>query len=78
VDILGHVPIQHEKAIDVGFAPAPPWDFVVLDASQFVVLSPQIGFEDFDCGREPENVHVSLGEIATSFFIAISFFGEGR
>ncbi len=77
VDILGHVPIQHLQGSDVGFAPAPSWDFAVLDASQFVVLAPQIGFQDFDRGREPENGHVSLGEIATSFFLATSFFGEG-
>ena len=72
VDILGHVPIQHLKLSDVGFTPAPSWDFAVLDSSAFVLLFPQIAFDDFDRSQETENVHVSLCEIATSFF------SEGR
>ncbi len=71
-DILKHVPIQHEQASDVGSTAASPLDFAVLDASQFVVLLPQIAFDDFDRSQEPENGHVSLGETATAFF------GEGR
>ncbi len=72
MDILGHIPIQHEKASDVGGTAASPWDFAVLDASQFVVLLPQVTFDDFDRSQEPENGHVSLGETAASCF------GEGR
>ena len=52
--------------------PAAAWDFAVLNASQFVVLLPQIGFDDFDRSQEPENGDVSFGETATTFF------GEGR
>ncbi len=72
VDILGHVPIQHLQGSGVGWTPAPAWDFAVLDASQFVVLLPQIGFEDFGRRQEPENGLVSRCETATFFF------GEGR
>src|SRR6266700_3565768 len=55
VDILVHVPVEHFKGSSVACTPAPPWDFAVLDASQFVVLLPQIAFDDFDRGQEPEN-----------------------
>ena len=71
VDILGHVRIQHAKGLGVGSIPTPPWDFAILDASQFVVLLPKIGFEGFERRQEAENVHVSLCETATAL-------GEGR
>jgi hypothetical protein len=72
VDILKHVPIHHEQSSDVGGTAASPWDFAALDASQFVVLLPQIALDDFDRSQEPENGHVSVCETATAFF------GEGR
>jgi len=40
VDILGHVPIQHDQTSDVGGTAAAAWDFAILNASQFVVLLP--------------------------------------
>jgi len=72
VDILGHVSIQHLEGSGVACTAAPPWDFAVLDAPQFVVLLPQIGFQDFGRREEPENGHVALGETATLCF------GESR
>jgi len=72
VDILGHVPIQLEQAVDVGLAPAAPWHFAVLDATEFVALLLQVAFDDFDRGQEPEYGHVSLCETATPFL------GKGR
>jgi len=72
VDILGHVPIQHLKSLDVGWTSTAPWDFAILDASQLVVLLPQIAFEDFDRSQEPENGHVSSCKTGSSFF------GKGR
>jgi hypothetical protein len=68
VDILGHVPIQHLKGLDVGCTPTSTWDFAVLDASQFVVVLPQIALEDFDRSQESKNGYVSPCEIASSFF----------
>jgi hypothetical protein len=68
VYILGHVPIQHLKGSNVAWTPAPPWDFAVLDASQFVVLLPQIGFDDF--GRRQENesaMSILMGIVFPSF-----------
>jgi len=61
VDILGHVPIQYLKGSDVCGAPTSPWHFTVLDSAQFVVLLPQIAFDDFDRSQEPENGDVSFG-----------------
>src|SRR5690348_4938039 len=72
VDILGHVPIEYQKALDVGSTAASAWNFAILDASQFVVLLPQVTFDDFDRSQETENRHISHGETATAFF------GEGR
>ena len=72
VDVLGHVPIQHFKCLDVGGTAAASGDLAVLDTSQFVVLLPEIGFEDFGRRQEPENVYVALGETTTSCF------GQGR
>src|SRR5437660_1642592 len=40
-------------------------DFGVLDAAEFVVLLPQIGFDDFCCRQESKNVRVSHREINT-------------
>src|SRR5205823_9578166 len=40
------------------------WDFAVLDTSQFVILLPEIGFEDFDRAQESENGLIPLIKIA--------------
>jgi hypothetical protein len=40
---------------------APAGDLTVLYASELVVLLPQIGLQDFERGKEAENVDVSLG-----------------
>ena len=55
VNILGHVRIENLKGSGVRCTPTSPWNLAVLDSSQFVVLYPQIGLEDFRCGEEPEN-----------------------
>ena len=72
VNVLRHVAIQLLKGIDVGCTRRSSWNFAVWDSSEFVVLSPQIGFENFNCSQEPENCHISPCDPATSFF------GEGR
>ena len=65
VDILVHVPIEHFQGSGVGGTPTPAWDFAVLDASQFVVLLPEIGFEGLERSQEPEYGRVSRCEPAT-------------
>jgi hypothetical protein len=47
VDVLVHVFIQHSQRIMVGWVPATAWNFAVLDASEFVVLDPKVGLENF-------------------------------
>ena len=64
VDVLVHVLVQHRKGSGIGRIPGSPWDFVVLDSAEFVVLLPQIGFDDFCCRQESENVRVVPRETA--------------
>jgi hypothetical protein len=60
MDVLIHVSIQYFHGTGVGWIPGPTWDFAVLDAGEFVVLPPQIGFDEFCCRQESENVKISL------------------
>ena len=48
------------QGLGVGVAPAAPGDFLILDAAELVVLLPEIGFEYFECRKEPEYGHVSF------------------
>ena len=43
----------------------------VTDTAKFVVLLPQIGFDDFCCRQESENGRVSLRKTATLIIIII-------
>src|SRR5439155_24750970 len=65
VDVLVHVLIQHRERLGVGRIPGAAGDFGVLDSAELVVLLPQIGFDDFCCRQESENVRVSPRETAT-------------
>src|SRR5205807_10315063 len=68
VDVLAHIRVQHLKGSSIFRTPTPSGDFAVLDAAEFVVLLPRIGFEDF-CRREkPQNGRVSLYEPAPCSF----------
>ena len=71
VDVLVHVLIEHLKGLGVGWIPGPSWDFAVLDAAEFVVLLPQIGFEDFCCRQKPKNVRVSPRETVFRCALAV-------
>jgi hypothetical protein len=62
VNILIHIPIEHAKGSRVRRVPRPAGNFAVLDASQLIVLLPQIGFEDFRGSQEAENSDVPFGE----------------
>src|SRR5437762_11993828 len=51
VDVLVHVLVQHRKGSGVGWISGSAGDFGVLDSAEFVVLLPQIGFDDFSAAR---------------------------
>jgi len=55
VDILDHVRIEHFKRSSIC------WIIV----SNFLVLYPEIGFQDFGGRRKPENIHIALGKSAS-------------
>ena len=59
MDVLVHVPIQHFHGVGIGWVPSSAWNFAVLDSGELVVLLPQIGFDDFCCRQESENVRIS-------------------
>ena len=65
MDILIHVLIEDLNGGGIGRVPSSPWDFVVLDAAEFVVLLPQIGFDEFRCRQQPKNSLVSRCKTAT-------------
>src|SRR5258708_40088146 len=61
VNILGHVCIKKRNGSGVGGTSTSSGDFAVLDSAEFVVLLPEIGFEDFGCGQEPKDGHITYG-----------------
>ncbi len=69
VDVLRHVRIQHLKSGRVGWIATSPRDLTgVRYASEFVVLYPKVGLEDFRCGRKPEQRCVPRGESPAMLF----------
>src|SRR5437879_883443 len=54
MDVLVHISIKDFQGLGVDWIPSSSRDFAVLDASQLIVLDPEIGFEDFGCRREPK------------------------
>src|SRR5579871_3122967 len=60
--------------MDIGRAALPTWNFAILNASQFVILLPQIGFDDFSCRQKAKDGNISFREIA----IPVSPFGKDR
>jgi len=65
VNVLRHVPIEDLNGGGIGWAPFSPWDFGVLDSAEFVVLLPQIGFDEFRRRQQPKNSLISRCETAT-------------
>jgi hypothetical protein len=47
MDVILHFILNNLQGIRVGFVAMAAWDFVVLDAAEFVVLNPKVGFEKF-------------------------------
>src|SRR5260370_4212776 len=66
VNILGHVRVKKRSGGGVGWTSTASGDFAVLDSPEFVVLLPQIGFEDFGGGQEAQDGHITYRNDATA------------
>ena len=72
VDVLGHVFIKDRKGSCVRCVAASAGDFAsVWNATQFVVLDPEVGFENFCGSREPKQGRVTAIEPTTPLFPAL-------
>ena len=65
VDVLVHVLVDDGERLGEGAIPPAARDLAVLDAAEFVVLLPEIGFEQLCGGEELENRGVSRWECLT-------------
>src|SRR5438132_2476793 len=65
VDVLSHVSIELCERIRVGLVSSPAGYLAVLNATQLVVLLPEVGLENFERGKESENCSVALREAST-------------
>ena len=45
MDVVSHFILNKLQGLGVGFIATAAWDFVVLDAAEFVVLDPKVGLE---------------------------------
>ena len=61
VDVLGKVQIELFQFGGVDGISAAAGDLVVLNSAKFVVLDPEVGFQDLGCGGEPEQRGVPFG-----------------
>ena len=62
VDVDGHVFIQYLNRLGICFIAGPARNFVILDATEFIVLDPKVGLEDFHRRWKPEEGCVSPRE----------------
>ena len=65
MDVLRHVPIEDLNGGGIGRIPGSSGNFGVLDSAEFVVLLPQVGFDEFRCRQQPKNSLVSRCKTAT-------------
>ena len=59
MDVISHLILNSLQRFDIGWVPMATWDFLVLDASEFVVLNPKVGFEYFQSRWETKQRRVS-------------------
>src|SRR5438552_10753901 len=45
MDVLIHVFVHHREGLSIVWIAMAAWDFVILDAAEFVVLNPKVGLE---------------------------------
>ena len=61
-DVLRHVAIELLKSVDVGLT----YTVGGLYSPKFLVLLPQVGFDDLRCEQKLQNRRVPLGEIGAN------------
>src|ERR1700676_2703363 len=66
VNILGHVCIKKRNGSGIGGTSTASGDLAVLDSPEFVVLLPQIRFENFGGGQETQDGHITYSNDATA------------
>src|SRR6266508_2668185 len=67
MDVISHFILNNLQRLSIVRIATAAWDFVILDAAEFVVLDPKVGLEYFCRRCEPEQCRVSWGETATCF-----------
>src|SRR6267378_2362815 len=45
MDVLIHVFVRHREGLSIVWIAMAAWDFVILDAAEFVVLNPKVGLD---------------------------------
>ncbi|HEX7363484.1 MAG TPA: hypothetical protein VF283_23580 [Bryobacteraceae bacterium] len=78
VNVLSHIRIQHCKGSGIDRIATSAWNFAVWDSSEFVVLYPKVGFEDFDCSGKPEQCGIAFGEPAAFLSLTVLVVSEGE
>ena len=67
VDVLIHVLIELRHSVVVRLISSATWFLTVLNSGEFVVLNPEICFENFGRSREPKNRSVAFTEVWPAF-----------
>src|SRR5882724_1027124 len=63
MNVLIHVPIELIDGRSVIRTPAATRDLGILDAAEFVVLLPEIGFDDLGCSEPAQDCRVAACEV---------------
>ena len=69
VNVLGHIAVQYRHRSRIGRIPASTRDFFIWNASEFVVLEPEIGLNDFSRRRKPKHGCVSPRQVTATVII---------
>src|SRR5438874_9576076 len=59
MDVVSHFILNNLQGLGIGWIAMAAWDFVVVDAAEFVVLNPKVGLEYFQSRWEAKECRVS-------------------
>ena len=71
MDVLRHVGVKHRQGSGVCRAAAASGNFVVLHSSKFVVLLPEIGFQNFRGRQKSQNCRIPFRKTSAFFFLVL-------